>query len=160
MEKRENILNILNRKTYIDEDFKGNVVSLKMEQGKEILSQLEKKVCKIYEIYNGGKGSGFFCKIPYPDEFNLLPVLITNKHVLDQKDLEKHKKVKLSFNDDKENRILIIDEKRKIYSCKDFDVTIIEIKPNLDKIYDYLDIDENVLMKIISKYIKKICKYI
>ena len=160
MEKQIDILYFLNTKTYIDEDFKGNAVSINIEQSKIILSQLEKKVCKIYEI-GGGKGSGFFCKIPYPDQFHLLPVLITNRHVLDQKDLEKHKNIKLSFNDDKENRNLIIDKNRKIYSCKDIDVTIIEIKPDLDKIYDFLDIDENVFNENYKQiYQKKMKIYI
>lgn len=46
-----------------------------------ILSQMEKNVCKIFTEY-GAKGTGFFCKIPYPDNKRLLPVLVTNNHII------------------------------------------------------------------------------
>ncbi len=49
-----------------------------------ILDQMKTCICKILKD-NGVKGTGFFCKIPY--ENNLLPVLITNNHVLNSKDI-------------------------------------------------------------------------
>ena len=57
------------------------------EQSKYILTQLENCVRKIYQS-NGGEATGFFCKIPYPDQFNLIPVLITNNHVLNENDIK------------------------------------------------------------------------
>ena len=62
-------------------DFEKNIEdypkSISLEGTEIILEQMKKKVCKI----NIGrkKGTGFFCKIPYPDNNNLLTVLITNK---------------------------------------------------------------------------------
>ena len=47
-----------------------------------ILEQMKNNVCKI----NVGKikGNGFFCKIPFPWDNDLLPVLITNNDILDE----------------------------------------------------------------------------
>ena len=33
---------------------------------------------------DGSKGTGFFCKIPFPNNNHLLPVLITNNHVMNE----------------------------------------------------------------------------
>ena len=46
-----------------------------LEVTKEIIEQMEKKVCKIC-IKDGKKGTGFFCKIPYPDDNNLLSIIM------------------------------------------------------------------------------------
>ena len=45
----------------------------------KILNQMNNCVCR---IYNNSEGTGFFTKIPYNSK--LLPVLITNNHVLDK----------------------------------------------------------------------------
>ena len=52
-----------------------------------ILSQMDKYICKIY-LGNGkeGTGTGFFCKIPFHNK--LLPVLITNNHIIGENDLK------------------------------------------------------------------------
>ena len=122
-----------------------------IEGTKLILSQLENCICKIYK--NGKKGTGFFCKIPFPDKNNLLNVLITNNHILNENDIENNKIVKLIMynkegNENIEKEILI-DESRKRYTYIDdkegIDVTILEIKPNKDNIYDYLEIDDKIL---------------
>ena len=50
----------------------------------EFLQKAEKAICQII-MPNGGFGSGFFCKIPYTENNNiLLPVLITCNHVLNK----------------------------------------------------------------------------
>ena len=108
-----------------------------------ILSQLEKNICKIYEA-NGNKGTGFLCKITYPDQFNLLPVLITNNHVIKLDDLQINKTIKITFDDDKIIKILNIDESRITFTDEDIDVTIIGINTKLDGIYNFLDVDENI----------------
>ena len=51
-----------------------------LEGTKMILSQMENCICKIVKD-NGVKGTGFFCKIPFPDGSNLLHALITNNHI-------------------------------------------------------------------------------
>ena len=45
---------------------------------KIILNQMMSSICKIYQ----GKGTGFFCKIPYKDI--ILKTLITNYHIIDE----------------------------------------------------------------------------
>ena len=43
--------------------------------------QIKKTICKIY-MNDGSKGTGFFCKIPYPDKEHLLPTSIINNHLI------------------------------------------------------------------------------
>jgi hypothetical protein len=64
---------------------------------------MEKCICKLYQ--NGKKGTGFFCKIPFPDKNNLLNVLITNNHILSQKDIEDNKIIKLTMYSIEEKKI-------------------------------------------------------
>ena len=59
-------------------------------------------VCKI-KIGNE-QSIGFFCKIPFPDENNLLPVFITNNHVINKKLLYSNNE-KISFRIKEENKI-------------------------------------------------------
>ena len=130
---------------YMNEDFAGNPPPISETQNKVFMNQLKKSVCKIYEP-NGNMGTGFLCKIPYPDQLRLLPVLITNFHVLNKTDL-KENDIEITFNNDKIKKILKINKFRKIFTKEDIDVTIIEIIQNLDQIRnlnDFLDIDENI----------------
>ena len=59
-----------------------NINSIPMEKLGKISGQ-SSCACKI----NDGNtyGTGFFCRIPYPDKENLLPVLITCNHVFNPK---------------------------------------------------------------------------
>ena len=41
-------------------------------QSKRIIEQMDQSVCKMVDNH----GTGFICMIPYPNDFNLLPVLI------------------------------------------------------------------------------------
>ena len=128
-------------KLYINQDYSGNAGTLEKLDAKEIQSQLKNKICKI--IKENETGTGFFIKIPHPDQFHLLPVLITNNHILDDKDLSINNDINLTINDDKEKRCLKIDKSRKTFTHKKLDVTIIEIKPEEDKIKDFLDLDQD-----------------
>ena len=142
----ENNLEISNQKDDengdINEDYAGNAAPISKEQTKKILSQLENHICKIYEI-EGKKATGFFCKIPFPDQFNLLPVLFTNNHVLGEKDLEINKTIKITLDDDKIEKYLKLDSSRLVYTSKELDVSIIQIKAE-DHIDKFLDIDDNI----------------
>ena len=51
------------------------------EKTEKILEQMKKCICKIC-LENGIKGTGIFSKINFPNKENLLPVLITNNHVI------------------------------------------------------------------------------
>ena len=78
--------------------------------------------------------------------------MITNNHVIDEKILEKEKNILISIN--KKNKEIKL-ENRKVYTNKDYDTTIIEIK-NKDGIDNYLEVDDNILENISNiSYIKK-----
>ena len=47
---------------------------------KKLFEKAEKSICEI--IKNKGYGTGFFCKIKYPNKFNEIFCLITNYHVI------------------------------------------------------------------------------
>ena len=94
-------------------------------------------ICKI----DGSKaGSGFFCKIERGEE--LIPVLITNYHVIDDNFLNQNKFLKFYIND--ESYIIDLNSKSKIYSSPNnqYDMMIIRIKEGLAN--DYLEIDNNI----------------
>lgn len=110
---------------------------------KKIFTQIEQNICKIYTSQNY-IGTGFLCKMPYPDEFNFLPVLISNNHFFKKEDLLENKTIKLSFNNGKIIKIIIITPQRKIYHSKEYDVNIIEIFPIQDDIHDFLTINEDL----------------
>ena len=112
-----------------------------IEKTKKILWQMEKTICKILS-YDGIKATGFFCKIPYKKR--LLPVLITNNHVIDNGYFYKSKKILFSVNDDKMIYELQFDYYRKIYSSSKYDVTIIEIKKEDNLDIDYVEVDEEI----------------
>ena len=57
-----------------------NVISYECTQ--KILEQMEKNICKI--TIEKQQGTGFFCKIPFPDMNNMLPVIITNNHIINR----------------------------------------------------------------------------
>ena len=118
-----------------------NTSPISRQLNRIIDNQLEKYLCKVYDSKEN-KGSGFLCKIPFPDEFHLLPVLITNNHVLNEDELN-NKKIKISFDDDKIIKIINIFPERKIYTNINYDTTIIEIIPEKDDIKYFLDVEIN-----------------
>ena len=100
---------------------------ISIDQMQIIKNQMEKSVCKIK--CNEGFGTGFFCKIPFPNFYNLLPVLITNNHILNEEDLKINNQIILSLNNDLFTYKIYIDNSRKIYTEKElYDITLIEIK--------------------------------
>lgn len=116
----------------------------------KILDQMRKCVCKVC-IDNVEKGTGFFCKIP--DKDKVLPVLITNNHVINEKILEKENyKITLSINNDNEFKEIELKDRKK-YTNKDYDITIIEIKEEKDNIKHYLDLDKNAENDIYTPFI-------
>jgi len=113
---------------------------------KTILFQLENCICKIHQK-NGGKGTGFFCKILFQNE--LLPVLITNNSILNENHIKDNEIIDLTMhnNEEKSNKDISIkiDSSRKRYTNPEIDITIIEIKPKIDNINNYLEIDKDKL---------------
>ena len=123
-----------------------------IEGTEQILFQMKNCICKI--INNDGiKGTGFFCRIPINDK--LLPFLITNNHVLDESKIENNKILEFSINDGKKCKKVQLDDSRIKYTNKKLDFTFIEIKPKLDGINYFLDIDENINSNLENIYNKE-----
>ena len=110
----------------------------------KIIYQMKNCVCKIY--VNKTKGTGFFSKIPYKNK--LLPVLITNNHILGENEIKNNKILTISLNDEKETKNIKLNNKRKIYINEILDVTMIEIDENKDNIHDYIELDNEIINSI------------
>ena len=95
----------------------------------KILDQMNNSVCR---IYNNRNGTGFFTKIPYKSQ--LLPVLITNNHVINQEDILNNKTISIYLNNDGITKTIKLDNNRLMYTNEKLDATIIEIKENKDNL--------------------------
>jgi len=62
---------------------------------------------------------------------------------LNENDIDVGKTIQITINNDKVIRKINIDDSRKRITNADLDFTIIEIKPNIDNIKSFLNIDEN-----------------
>ena len=95
-----------------------------------ISKQKEKSICKIIKNENP-IGTGFLCYIigKYIGEYKKRKALITAYHVLGEEDLKIGNEIKLIFNDNKE-KIIKIEDSRRIYANERDDITIIEIIDN------------------------------
>jgi len=122
-----------------------------------ILEQMKKYICKIF-IKDGGKGTGFFCYINY--ENITLPVMITNNHVINKYYFENNNVLKVTFYNDFEDKTISLNDKRIIYTNKDYDTTIIQIKPEKDGIQYFLEIDENIFKEESNLFYEKQSIYI
>ena len=114
-----------------------------------LLEQMENCVCEI-EAENK-IGTGHFCKIPFPDINNQLPVLITNNHVINEKLLSKpNAKIIISTkNETKPKEIFFHGRKRITFSEEEYDITIIEIKKE-DNIKNFMELDDTIINDIIK----------
>ena len=88
---------------------------------------MKKCVCKINE------GIGIFAKVKYENEINT--ILITNENIINEKEINCE-----LYNNNKKR--IIIDNERNKYN--DNNIQIVEIKPDIDKINDYIEIDDNI----------------
>jgi len=114
----------------------------------KIKEQMEKNICKIK--YEKTTGTGFFCKIPIPNKNEILPVFITNNHIINEKLIyEKPLKIKIDIKIENDVKEIIINEKRKCYSSKEYDITIIEIKKK-DQIKNFLELDDIIINDILN----------
>jgi len=128
-----------------------------IEGTKQILYQMENNICKIYKD-DGGKGTGFFCNINYNNK--AIHVMMTNNHVIDERYIKENNKIKITINDDKEIKIIKINDNRLIYTSEEYDTTIIEIIPNEDKINHFMEIDEIVFKEESNELFKNKSIYI
>ena len=115
---------------------------IELKYTENLLNQMKNCIFRIYGD-EGMKGTGFFCKIPFPDKNKLLTVLITNNHVINETSLNK-KEIKILFN----NKLKSIRLKNRItYTNEDYDVTIIQIKEE-DGVKNYLELEEHMIYDI------------
>ena len=106
----------------------------------KIINQMNNSVCR---IDNYGVGTGFFTKIPYKSK--LLPVLITNNHVIGKDDLMNNKIINIYINKNKISKKITLDNSRLKFTNEKLDITIIEIKEN-DKLNNkYLELDDEII---------------
>ena len=87
-----------------------NIISY--DCSKKIIEQMERNICKI----NIGEeqGTGFFCKIPFPDLNNRLSVFITNNHILYTDYLYKNNStISLNVKNKKEEILLNLNDRLK-----------------------------------------------
>ena len=105
----------------------------------EETDQKEKEKC-ICKINGKGVGTGFFCKMSYQNE--LVPVLITNYHVIDDKFVQSNNSLKVYINED--YKFININKNRIIYSSSNNEYDIMIIKLQDGQIDHYLKIDENI----------------
>ena len=124
---------------------------ISLEYTEKIIEQMKSKVCKLY--LDSGNSTGFFCKIKFPNN-KIIPVLITNNHVINECILKnENKKIYYSIYNQKESKYIKLDNRMKYTSPKEkYDVTIIEIKGS-DNINDnmFFDIEINENNIIYSK---------
>ena len=103
---------------------------------------LENCLCKIKTKNLNEYGLGFFCKIPFPNESHLLPVLITNDHILEKDDISIGKNITILLKNSEEEKKIKMDKSRKTYSNDIYNITIIELKEN-ELGNSFLEIDDN-----------------
>ena len=114
----------------------------------EIINQMKKNICKIKAEE---QGTGFFCKVPFPDKDLMLKVLITNNHVINEDILYKtDAKISIFIKEEKKYKELNLNDRIK-YTNKEeeYDITIIEIKEN-DGINNFLELDDKIINGIIN----------
>ncbi len=91
------------------------------ESTKKILEQMEKNICKIN--MDGKRGTGFFTKISVDDK--LIPIFITNYHVIKKEELDNKKEIKVDVFNDESKKIITLKDK-VIYYNKEYDVMMME----------------------------------
>ena len=122
-----------------EQQINSSLEPLSIDATVKILEQMKSCVCK---IFNTKQGTGFFVKIPYKNR--VLPVLITNNHVIGENDIMKKETITVYLNNEKIAKKIKFDNERIYYINKKLDVTIIEIKENKDDIKNFLELDDKI----------------
>jgi len=112
-----------------------------------ISEQMKKCIFKIEN--NNGVGTGFFCYIPYKNE--KLKVMITSYTILNEDIIKHNKTIEVSLNDNKVKKIINFEDKN-IYTNFEYNITIINIDSDRDKVTDFLELDEKIFNENIKDY--------
>ena len=97
---------------------------------------MEKCICKIIKK-DGSKGTWFFCNIK--NDNIIIKVMITNNHIINEEYINNNNEIRISLNNDKEFKEIIINDERIIYKNIEYDTTIIEIKDK-DGINNFMEL--------------------
>ena len=112
-----------------------------------VMEQMKKCVCKI-KLKNI-QGTGFFCKIPFPDINKRLPVIITNNHIINEELLNtKGSKIIIDIKEEDSLKEISLDN-RITFTNREYDITLIEIKET-DNINNYLELDDIIIDDILN----------
>ena len=106
---------------------KGFLNSITFESLAIIMNQMKNCVCAV-KSKKGFYGTGFFCKVPIKNYFNIMPILIVDSDILDYKDISLHKTITFIQKGDKFPRTIFIDESRRTFNSIQYNISIIEIK--------------------------------
>ena len=124
------------KNTSLNNDINDNN-NIVLNEDKEINKKLAPYICKIYNNKTDFE-NGFLCKIPYPNKCSFIYSLISNNKII------KNKLIMISFENDKIKKFIYYYPERKIYKSEKYNVQIIEIFPDEDQIYNFLEFDENL----------------
>ena len=113
---------------------------ISLDSSETIINQMKKCVCKITN--KGTNGTGFFLKIPCANE--LIKVLITNNHIISQDDSDKESTFIIKLNNEKEQKLIKINKKRKNFTDKKLDITFIELTEK-EEINNFLELDDDII---------------
>ena len=113
---------------------------ISIEDLDKIIFQMKNCVCQINK--NNKIYTGFFCKIPFPDNFNLLPILITTNKLLDENNLDNNINIEIKLNNNKNIKQIELNDKRKIIKIEKLGLALIQIDKN-DNIENFLELDIN-----------------
>ena len=115
--------------------------NLTLKKSKILNEKAEKTICEI--IKDNGYGSGFFCKIKYPNKFNEIYCLITNYHVITKDILINKENIEIKLNN--EEIKISLNLYRRIWINEEIDFTCIEImkEDNIIEIINPFEIDDN-----------------
>ena len=132
MENEDNIEN----EQYIPE----YPLELNIKDIEEINTQMKKCVCKIYsEKYK--VGTGFFLKFNCENGNKIVKALVTNNHIINEKDL--NRKITFSLDNQKDLYDIKLVPSRNIFTNSKLDITIIELKNHEFNNFNFLELDDN-----------------
>ena len=131
--------------------------SFSIENFEKLIYQLKNNICKIKNKEKKELGIGILCKIKYKSK--KLKMLIINKDIINENDIKNKNSFLISFNN-KEDKEIKLDNKRKKIIIKELNIILIEIKLNIDKIkikyFNILnDIEDEIYSNIYLIYYSK-----
>jgi len=115
--------------------------NITLNNSKILFEKAEKSICEI--ITDKGHGTGFFCKIKYPNKYNEIYCLITNNHVITKDMFIYQENIEIKFYN-KEMKISL-NIYRRIWTNEEIDFTCIEIikEDDIIEIINPSEIDYN-----------------